>query len=76
MTRRQIRWIKKLTITLGAGVLFGSMTCVRTVADTVGTGLTVGGVSGLLGPNSQTATDIGVALDVLADIIRYSPIGH
>lgn len=73
MTRRQTRWVKKLTVVLGMGVLFSSLMCVRTVADTVGTGLAVGGTAGLLGPNSSTAAAIGTALDLLADLIRYVP---
>lgn len=73
MTRRKTRWIKQITVALGAGMIFGTLTCVRTVADTLGTGLAVGGSTGLLGPNSAPATTLGTALDLLADLIRYVP---
>lgn len=75
MTRRKLRWIKKAAMTLGAGFVFGSMTCVQNVADTVGTGLSITGATGILGGNSQTVSNIGAGLDFVADLIRFSPGG-
>jgi len=75
MIRRKIRWIKQATLVLGTGLVFGSLTCVQNVADTVGTGLSVTGATGVLGGNSQAASNIGTGLDFLADIIRFYPGG-
>ena len=75
MTRRKLRWIKQATVALGAGFVFGSLTCVQNAADTIGTGLSITGATGLLGGNSQTVSTIGAGLDFLADLIRFSPIG-
>lgn len=73
MAHRKIHWIKALTVTLGAGVIFGTLTCVQTVADTVGTGLTITGTAGLYGNNSDSTVQVGAALDLLADFLRYIP---
>jgi hypothetical protein len=73
MTRRRIRFLKQVSVALGAGLLFGSLTCVRTVADTVGTGLSLGGATGVLGPNSEAASVLGASLDLLADILHFAP---
>jgi hypothetical protein len=73
MTRRKIRFLKCATVALAAGLLFGPLTCVRTGADLVGTGLAIGGVTGLLGPGSEPAETLGVSLDALADILQYVP---
>ncbi len=69
MSRRRIRRLKNLTIILSAGCLFGSLSCVQTVADTVGTGLSITGT--MLGPNGQAASGVGAGLDLLADILRF-----
>jgi len=73
MTRRKIRFLKQVSVVLAAGLLFGPLTCVRTVADTVGTGLTLTGVSGILGPNSTSAEALGAGLDLLADVLHRTP---
>lgn len=75
MTRRKLRLIKSTVASVGAGFVFGSLTCVQNVADTVGTGLTLTGASGVLGGGSQAATAIGAGLDFLADMIRFNPFG-
>ncbi|MBN2559396.1 MAG: hypothetical protein JXQ75_00495 [Phycisphaerae bacterium] len=75
MTRRRFRWIRSTTIALGAGFVFGSLTCVQNVADTVGTGLSITGATGILGGNSQAASNLGAGLDFLADLLRFAPLG-
>ncbi len=75
VTRRKLRMIKQAAVALGAGLVFGTFTCVQNVADTVGTGLTITGTTGVLGGNSRAATNIGAGLDFLADVIRFSPFG-
>jgi hypothetical protein len=75
MTRQKLRWIKKVTVALGTGAVFGSWTCVQNAADTIGTGLSLTGATGVLGGNSQTASTIGAGLDFLADFIRFIPLG-
>ncbi len=69
MSRRPLRRLKNLTIALTAGCVFGSLSCVQTVADTVGTGLSITGA--LLGANGQSASSFGAGLDFLADVIRF-----
>ncbi len=75
MTRRRLRWIKKVTVTLGAGVVFGSWTCVQNAADTIGTGLSLTGATGFLGGSSPTVSAVGAGLDFIADVIRFTPLG-
>ncbi len=75
MKRKIVRRIKQTTLALGTGFLFGTLTCVQNVADTVGTGLSVTGATGILGGNSQAAMNIGAGLDLLADLIRLAPGG-
>ncbi len=76
MTRRRIRWIKRLTAAVAAGWVFGSLSCVQNVADVAGTGLSLTSATGLLGPATQTASSIGAGLDLFSDIVRFAPIGH
>jgi hypothetical protein len=70
-----LRHIQRLSMIMGAGLLFGGLSCVHGVADTVGTGLTLTAASGLLGPATQGVTAIGSGLDLLADLARFTRIG-
>lgn len=73
MTRRSQRKLKQLCIAFGAGTLFASATCVRQVTDVVGTGLSVTGASGVLGADgSQAVTNLGVGLDLVADLMQLA----
>ena len=76
MTRRRIRWIKRLTAAVAVGWVFGSLSCVQNVADTVGTGLNLTSATGILGPASQSVNAIGAGFDLFSSIARFSPIGH
>ncbi|MEK6642970.1 MAG: hypothetical protein AABZ08_03610 [Planctomycetota bacterium] len=67
MTRRKLSLLKRVTLVLTAGVLFGGMSCV-TAADLLGTGLSLTGA--LTGTPS-----IGPGLDLLADLVKYTPLG-
>jgi hypothetical protein len=75
MTLISIRRLKKVALLLGAGVVFGGLSCVTTAADLAGTGLTVTGVTGVLGDASQGATALGAGLSVFADLVKYTPLG-
>ncbi len=75
MNRRTLRWIKRTTVALGTGVVFGSLTCVQNTADAVGTGLSLTGATGILGAGSPAISAIGAGLDFIADLIRFSPLG-
>ena len=74
MTLKSIRRVKKFALVLTVGVLFGGLSCV-TAADLAGTGLTVTGASGALGDASSGVTALGAGLSVLADLVKYTPIG-
>ena len=63
MTRRHFRWIKRLTAALAAGWVFGSLSCVSNIADTVGTGLSPTSLTSVLGDVEQTANATGAGLD-------------
>lgn len=76
MPRKAHRLIKTLSVSLAAGTIFGTLTCVQNVADTVGTGLAFSGVTGILGPASPGAATVGAGLDLFADIVRFAPIGR
>ena len=76
MTRRHFRSIKRLTAALAAGWVFGSLSCVTNVADTVGTGLSLTSATGVLGDVGKAANAIGAGLDLFADIVRFSPLGR
>jgi len=74
---RQVhRLIKALSVSLAAGTIFSMLTCVRTVADTVGTGLGLGGATGMLGPASPGVATAGAGHDLFADTVRFTPIGR
>lgn len=75
MTLISIRRVRKLALLFGAGMLFGGLSCVTTAADVAGTGLTVTGVTGVLGDASQGATALGAGLSVFADLVKYTPLG-
>lgn len=76
MTRRRMRWIKQLTAAVAAGWVFGSLSCVQNVADTVGTGLSLTSTSGVLGAGGQAANALDSELDLSADLARFTPVGH
>lgn len=56
MNRHKLLWIRKAAMILGAGVLFGGLSCVTTAADLVGTGHTVTAATGVPGGATQGAT--------------------
>lgn len=74
MTRRAMRKLsKQFCVALGAGVVFGSATCVQQVADGVGTGLSLTGATGVLGTEgSRAATNLGTGLDLVADLLQLA----
>jgi len=74
MSRRKLRWIKKIAVAVGAGTMLSTATCVRDFADTVGTGLSLTGATGVLGGNSQAASNAGAGLDLVADFIRFGSL--
>ncbi len=76
MSQRMLRGLKSVTVALGAGLLFGSLTCVQNVADVVGTGLSLTAASGVLGNDADAAANLGAGLDFLADLIRFSPFAN
>lgn len=75
MNQRMFRCFKSVTVALGAGLLFGSLTCVQNVADVVGTGLSLTAATGALGANADAISKVGVGLDFLADLLRFGPFG-
>ncbi len=75
MIQRKLRRITRMAAALGAGLVFGALSCVQQGADIVGTGLSVTGATGILGGNSQAASNLGAGLDFVADLIRFTPIG-
>jgi hypothetical protein len=76
MTRRRLRWIKRMSAAIVAGWVFGSLSCVQNVADTAGTGLSPTEATGVLGTVGPTANATGAGLDVLAEIVRFGPKIH
>ncbi|HVP10051.1 MAG TPA: hypothetical protein VMV94_02570 [Phycisphaerae bacterium] len=77
MSRRTMRRIAQISVALGAGMLFSSVTCVENAADLVGTGLSITGATGVLGPTgSQTASNVGTGLDAMADIMELARIAR
>lgn len=68
MTRRTQMFLKKLSLTLTAGIVFGGLSCV-TAADLLGTGLT------LFGGSPPGLPNLGVGLDLIADLVKYTPLG-
>jgi hypothetical protein len=75
MSRRTMRWIAQLSVALGAGMLFSSVTCVQNAADLLGTGLSITGATGALGPDiSRAAENAGIRLDTVADLIQLAKL--
>lgn len=70
MTRRRLRWMKKCSIALGAGMVFGSLTCVQSAVETIGSGLTFSGTTGVLGLGGPAAIAAGEGLEFLVDLAR------
>lgn len=76
MTRRHFRSIKRLVAALAAGWVFGSLSCVSNLADTVGTGLTLTSATGVLGDVGKADNAIGAGLEQFSDIVQFSPLGR
>lgn len=72
MYPRRLRWMKQATLVLASGCVFGSLSCVQNLADSIGTGLSLTGLSGLLGAGGAAVNNVGVGLDLLADLIRFA----
>ncbi|MBI5764365.1 MAG: hypothetical protein HZA51_12660 [Planctomycetes bacterium] len=68
MTRQTRMFLKKVSLTLTAGIVFGGLSCV-TAADLLGTGLSL-----VSGPAPGLPT-LGVGLDLIADLVKYTPLG-
>jgi hypothetical protein len=78
VTRRCFQLVKGMTLVLAAGMVFGGLSCVMTAADVVGTGMTLGAATGVLGPVTQgvtAVTAVGAGFDLLADLVKYTPLG-
>ncbi|MFQ5428682.1 MAG: hypothetical protein ACE5E1_00100 [Phycisphaerae bacterium] len=69
MSRKTLRRFKKVTLVVTTGMTFGALSCVQTVTDAMGTGLSLGS---LLTPGGPAANPLGVGLDFLADILRLA----
>lgn len=76
MTRKGVRRLRKSVAALSAGMMFASLTCVQSAVETVGSGLTFGGTSGLLGLGSPAAIAAGTGLDFLVDLTRLFLMGR
>ena len=72
MNRKRLIRTKKLLLVVSVGVAFSALSCVTAATDVFGTGLSLTGISGLLGPAGPAATGIGTGLDVLADLLRLT----
>lgn len=72
MSNRTARKLRGLVLVASTGVVCSALTCVMNAADAVGTGLSLTGVSGILGPASPAATSIGSGLDFIADVFRFA----
>ncbi len=70
MTRWKLRWLKTTAVALAAGALFGSLTCVQSAADTIGSGLTFTGTTGVLGLGGPAAIAAGSGIDFLVNLGR------
>jgi len=73
MTLRNLMGLRRIALVLGAGVLFGGLSCVTTAADLVGTGLTLTAATGALGNATQGVTAVGSGLDLFADLVKFRP---
>jgi hypothetical protein len=76
MTRRRLRWIKRLSAAIVAGWVFDLSPAFRTERIRVGTGLSQTEATGVHGPIGPTANAIGAGLDLFADIARFGPKIH
>jgi hypothetical protein len=72
MKNKRLTRIKKIALVVTTGMTFSAMSCVTLASDIFGTGLSLTGISGLLGPVGPAATGIGTGLDVLADLLRIA----
>ncbi len=72
MSQKRLLRIKKLALVTTLGVAFNALSCVTAATDVFGTGLSLTGISGLLGPVGPAATGLGTGLDVLADLLRFA----
>lgn len=72
MNKRMVRMAKRLGLWLSAGVLLSTVTCVRDLADVVGTGLSVGSLTGEFGDGTQAVSSLGAGFDVVADLMRFA----
>ena len=70
MTRRIVRATKMATVVLGAGMLFGGVSCVADATQAVGTGITLTAASGVLGTSAQPATAVGGTLNLISGLLR------
>ncbi|MCB9853975.1 MAG: hypothetical protein H6819_12815 [Phycisphaerales bacterium] len=72
MNRKQLVRAKKLILVVSTGIAFSALSCVTAASDLFGTGLSLTGISGLLGPVGPAATGLGTGLDALADLLRLA----
>ena len=69
MSRTNLRRFNKATLVVTTGMTFGALSCVQTVTDAMGTGLSLGS---LLAPGGPAPNPLGVGLDFLADFLRLA----
>lgn len=69
MTRAHKR-LRLLASILTFGMVFAPLGCVSRVADTIISGITLGGATGLFGPASPLVTPLGAGWNFLTDLFR------
>ena len=74
MTCRTLRRIRLAMVALTTGTVFASLTCVQTAAETLGSGLTFSGTSGVLGLGGPVAIAAGSGIEFLVDLARLIAI--
>lgn len=74
MTRRTFRVARFVAVALGAGFLFGPISCVQDSAGIAGSGLGLGGASGLFGETSPTMSAGSAGPRAVADVGSFGPV--
>lgn len=73
MSPRRVKCWKRLNLFLGAGMLFGTGTCVSTVIDTTTAGIGTVGSAGV-GATRQTVSLLNGGVKLLVDLVRSLPV--
>lgn len=69
MSRRQLRWLKRINLAIGSGIVFGSLTCVSTAASGINT---VGSVG--VSAAQQTISLLNGGAKIIIDLVRALPV--